>query len=80
MIPLEKKTDVLVVPLSSLVKKDNLTGVFLMLKDKPVFTPVKVGMVSQTEAEITEGLEEGQKIIEEVPEKLLEKSSGSGND
>jgi HlyD family secretion protein len=79
-IPLEKKTDVLIVPISALVRRDNTSGVFVMENGVPVFTEVKVGMISQNDAEITEGLEEGQEILEEVPGKLLEKPSFSGGE
>jgi hypothetical protein len=77
-IPLEERTNVLIIPITSLVKKNGTPGVFAMNKVKPVFTPVKVGVVSQNAAEIIEGLDEGQEILEEVPGKLLEQSSFSG--
>jgi hypothetical protein len=79
-IPLERKTDVLLVPISALVRRNSTSGVFVMDNGKPVFTEVKTGIVSQNEAEIIEGLEEGQEILEEVPGKLLEKPSFSGGE
>jgi multidrug efflux pump subunit AcrA (membrane-fusion protein) len=78
-IPLEKKTDVLLVPVTALVKEGGRTGVFLMNKGKPVFHEVKVGIVNQDEAEITEGLQEGQVVLTEVPGKLLKKVFGSSD-
>ncbi len=53
---------------------------FVMEPGKPVFTQVKVGIISPDEAEIGEGLEEGQEILEEMPAKLLEKPSVSGGE
>ena len=80
MIPLEKKSAVLLVPVSSLVKQGGRTGVFSMKTGKPVFTPVQVGIISQNRAEIVRGLTKGQRILMNVPEKLLEKPVGSGDD
>jgi multidrug efflux pump subunit AcrA (membrane-fusion protein) len=79
-IPLEARRDVLIVPVTALVKQNNTSGVFVMKNGNPVFTAVQVGMVSQNEAEITEGLEEDQEILEEVPGKLLEKPSPAGEE
>jgi multidrug efflux pump subunit AcrA (membrane-fusion protein) len=78
IIPLEKKTNVLLVPISALTKQNGRTGVFMMEDGKPVFTEVKVGIISENEAEIVNGLEEGQEILEEVPGSLLKKSADSG--
>lgn len=78
MIPLEKKTNVLLVPVSSLAKQNGRTGVFLMEKGKPIFTETKVGIISEDKAEILEGLKEGQDILEGVPGGILEKPSDSG--
>lgn len=78
-IPLEKKTEVLVVPVTALVKDGSRTGVFRMNKGKPVFQEVKVGIVTQEEAEILEGLQEGQVILAEVPGKLMKKVFGSSD-
>ena len=79
-IPLEKKTGVLKIPISALVKKGGVSGVYL-IEDKPErsykFTPVKMGLVTMNEAEITEGLQEGQKILAQVPGELIE-GSGKG--
>jgi HlyD family secretion protein len=79
-IPLSGKTDVLLVPISALVRRDGTSGVFVMDNGKPVFTQVKTGIVSKNEAEIVEGLEEGQEILEEVPGKLLENPAFSGGE
>jgi HlyD family secretion protein len=38
-------------------------GVFVVQDQKAVFTPVKTGIMGDTEIEITEGLEEGQEIV-----------------
>jgi HlyD family secretion protein len=38
-------------------------GVFVVQDEKAVFTPVKTGIMGDTEIEITEGLEEGQQIV-----------------
>jgi HlyD family secretion protein len=38
-------------------------GVFVIQDEKAVFTPVKTGIMGDTEIEITDGLEEGQEIV-----------------
>jgi HlyD family secretion protein len=38
-------------------------GVFVVQDQKAVFTPVKTGIMGDTEIEITEGLDEGQEIV-----------------
>jgi len=42
------------------VEKD---GVFLVQGDKAVFTPVKTGIMGETDIEITQGIADGQEIV-----------------
>ena len=38
-------------------------GVFIVEKDKAVFRPIKTGIVGETDAEVLEGLKEGEEIV-----------------
>lgn len=72
IITAEKK-DVLAVPISALVlrekdeegekKKKEEEGVYLVTENRVKFQPVKKGILGEMMIEITEGLEEGQKIV-----------------
>jgi hypothetical protein len=44
-------------------EKKPVAGVFIVRDDEAVFTPVKTGIISQIEVEITRGLSEQQEII-----------------
>jgi HlyD family secretion protein len=44
-------------------KGEEKDGVFVVKDDKAVFTPVKTGIMGETDIEITEGLTEGQEIV-----------------
>ncbi|MGD8897754.1 MAG: HlyD family efflux transporter periplasmic adaptor subunit, partial [Acidobacteriota bacterium] len=48
---------------SSRRRGEEKDGVFVVQDEKAVFTPVKTGVMGDTEIEITEGLEEGQQIV-----------------
>jgi HlyD family secretion protein len=48
---------------SSRRRGEEKDGVFVVQDEKAVFTPVKTGIMGDTEIEITEGLEEGQQIV-----------------
>jgi HlyD family secretion protein len=78
IIPLEKRSNVLLVPVSALAKQDGRTGVFLMKNGKPFFTQTKVGIISEDQAEIIGGLHKGQRVLRKVPGYLLKQTSDSG--
>ncbi len=48
---------------SSRKRGEEKDGVFVVQDEKAVFTPVKTGIMGDTEIEITEGLEEGLEIV-----------------
>jgi HlyD family secretion protein len=48
---------------SSRKRGEETDGVFVVRDQKAVFTPVKTGIMGDTEIEILEGLEEGQEIV-----------------
>jgi HlyD family secretion protein len=48
---------------SSAKRGEEKDGVFVVKDQKAVFTPVKAGIMGDTEIEILEGLEEGQEIV-----------------
>jgi len=69
-ITLEEKSGVLVVPVSSLVKRGDIYGVYLKKAQTVKFHPVKVGLNNNEEVEIIKGLTAGEKILRRVPARL----------
>ncbi|MEJ2077299.1 MAG: efflux RND transporter periplasmic adaptor subunit [Acidobacteriota bacterium] len=59
-------------------EKKEFEGVFLVSNGKAVFTPVKTGIVGETQIEILSGLEEGQKIVTGSYKTLRTLSDGDG--
>ncbi len=59
-------------------EKKEFEGVFLVDNGKAVFTPVKTGIVGETEIEILSGLDEGQKIVTGSYKTLRTLSDGDG--
>lgn len=55
--------DVLYVPLEAIVMKGTREGVFVVSEDQAFFREVKTGPSSDTDIEILEGLEPGQRIV-----------------
>ncbi|HMK92488.1 MAG TPA: efflux RND transporter periplasmic adaptor subunit [Thermoleophilia bacterium] len=45
------------------VKGEEKDGVFLVQGEKAVFTPVKTGIMGETEIEVTQGVSDGQEIV-----------------
>jgi HlyD family secretion protein len=45
------------------VKGQEKDGVFVVQGDKAVFTPVKTGIMGETDIEISEGVKDGQEIV-----------------
>jgi len=62
-IVVEKKTNVLRIPIQALVSRKKKDGVFIVKDGKAVFTPVKKGMVGERYVEILEGVKEGDPVI-----------------
>lgn len=62
-IVLETKTDVLIVPSTSLVTQNGSTFVKTLVGGKEVDVPVEVGISSDTDTEIISGVSEGQTVI-----------------
>jgi HlyD family secretion protein len=48
---------------ASRAKGEEKDGVFVVQGDKAVFTPVKTGIMGETDIEITEGVADGQEIV-----------------
>lgn len=62
-IIIAKKIDVLTVPSSAIVKQNGETFVRQIKNGKLVFTPVEVGISSDTKTEVISGLKEGDEIV-----------------
>lgn len=71
-ITFEEKNEVLVVPLSALVKRGGQTGVYLINGKKTQYTEVKLGLTDNDVAEVVDGLAEGQEILRRAPVKSSE--------
>ncbi len=59
-------------------EKKEFEGVFLVNNGKAVFTPVKTGIVGETQIEVLTGLSEGQKIVTGSYKTLRMLSDGDG--
>ncbi len=57
------KSDALAIPVNSLVRKDDLTGVMLFNEGEKVFTPVTLGVSNSNYIEILSGLQINQEIL-----------------
>jgi macrolide-specific efflux system membrane fusion protein len=62
-IIIAKKIDVLTVPSSAIIKQNGETFVRQIKNGKLVFTPVEVGISSDTKTEVVSGLKEGDEIV-----------------
>lgn len=60
----------LIVPFTSVVKRNNKDVVFIVRDDKAVEVPVKIGRQFNTYVEITAGISDGDKVIEKPVEDL----------
>jgi macrolide-specific efflux system membrane fusion protein len=65
-IIIAKKIDVLTVPSLAIVKQNGETFVRQIKNGKLVFTPVEVGISSDTKTEVISGLKEGDEIVTSV--------------
>jgi len=65
-IIIAKKIDVLTVPSSAVVKQNEQTFVRQLKNGKLVFTPVEIGISSDTKTEVVFGLKEGEEIVVSV--------------
>jgi len=65
-IIIAKKIDVLAVPSSAVVKQNEQTFVRQIKNGKLVFTPIEVGISSDTKTEVIFGLKEGEEIVTAV--------------
>ena len=70
---LDKKTDVLAVPVKAVKREQGKNVVYVMEHDQPQPREVKVGWKDGTWIEIRAGLEEGQTILTEPPEQKTAK-------
>lgn len=59
-------------------EKKEFEGVFLVKDGKAVFTPVKTGIIGETQIEVLTGLEQGQKIVTGSYKTLRTLSDGDG--
>jgi RND family efflux transporter MFP subunit len=57
------KKDALAIPLSSIVKGNNIDGVYLINEDKAYFKPITLGMTDGKFVEVTSGIKVGDKIV-----------------
>lgn len=76
---LEKREGTLKAPLSALFEEDGRTFAFLdVAGDKPRQVAVKTGLRTELEAEVTDGLKEGDKLLTDKPAEFtaMEKESG----
>ena len=55
--------DVLIVPTSALFRSEGTWQVFLVRKEKALRRPLSIGHRSETDAEVLEGLAEGDTVI-----------------
>ncbi|MGI6278555.1 MAG: efflux RND transporter periplasmic adaptor subunit [Patescibacteria group bacterium] len=62
-ILIEKKTGVLIVPESALIKRGDTYSVFQIIDGQARKRPVVIGLISDQGVEVIEGLEEGQVVI-----------------
>lgn len=68
----EERKEVLVVPLTALVKRGGQMGVYLITGKQTKYTEVKIGLTDNDIAEVIDGLSEGQEILRRTPEKTSE--------
>ncbi|TXK64454.1 efflux RND transporter periplasmic adaptor subunit [Alkalisalibacterium limincola] len=59
----DQRADVLSVPRSALIEGDGMTSVFAVRDDTAVRTPVELGYINGTFAEIRGGIEEGTQVV-----------------
>lgn len=60
----------MLVPGKSLVRRKGETGVFVVKDEKALFRPIKVGATRGSRIQVESGLQEGEKIVVDVPESL----------
>ncbi|MGB9883307.1 MAG: efflux RND transporter periplasmic adaptor subunit [Microgenomates group bacterium] len=65
-IIINKKTDVLTVANSAIVKENDLTYVRVLKNNQLIMIPVEIGLVSDTKTEIISGLKEGDVVITSI--------------
>lgn len=59
----DEKKNALVIPRRSIVRKGDSTFVYVLENSKPIKKQIKLGIQNQTEAEVIEGIHEGQLVI-----------------
>ena len=62
-IVVEKKVDVLKIPIQALVRRKKKDGVFIVKNGRAKFIPVEKGMMGERYVEIIEGIKEGDLVI-----------------
>ncbi|MCW2278218.1 efflux RND transporter periplasmic adaptor subunit [Heliophilum fasciatum] len=65
-IALDQKTDVLTVPLDAIINRNGTDGVMVSGPQGPAFVPVKMGLRDDSNVEIIEGLQEGDRLLIET--------------
>ncbi|MFA6031033.1 MAG: efflux RND transporter periplasmic adaptor subunit [Elusimicrobiota bacterium] len=64
---LEKRENALKIPLAALFEEAGETFAYLQTPKKPLKTPVKPGLRTETDVEVLEGLKEGDVVLTEKP-------------
>jgi RND family efflux transporter MFP subunit len=62
-INMKTKKDALSIPLSSIIKENNIDGVYIINDGKAYFRPVTSGITDGKSVEVTTGLKAGEKIV-----------------
>ena len=70
-IEITRKDDVLMLPASLIVKRDNATGVFIDRDGVAAWRPISVGVRSRDTVEVLEGLSEGDSVITSKISKMV---------
>ena len=70
-IEITRKDDVLLLPASLIVKRDDATGVFIDRDGVAAWRPISVGVRSRDTVEVLEGLSEGDSVITSKNSKMV---------
>jgi RND family efflux transporter MFP subunit len=62
-VNLKTKNDALAIPMSAIIKKNNIDGVYIINDNKSTFNPVTIGIMDGKSVEIVSGLKEGNNIV-----------------
>lgn len=74
-IIINRKSDILTVPSSAIVKQNSNTYVRVLRNGRAVLTPVETGISSETKTEIISGLNEGETVIVSIRNQTFGSSS-----